>query len=837
MKKRSSPDLLVPLPFRTGEPAPGNRLQLGEMGAALQELARAGAPLPTGFILPVGLGALVLEERNGVPEALGEAIETGLSQLEAWAGRRLGDPQAPLLVSVRASAPAAVPMAMPAVLNLGLSEAVVRTLIAAEREPRQVWDAYARFLRGYGEHVLKLEPGGFEEMLEPLVERHSAEGVYQLDAAALEQLAGAYLERLRGANGAKLPAEPREQLTQALLAGFRAWNHSRAVAHRHARSLDGLRGTAMVVQTMAWGTGKSGCGAGHLFSRVPADGEKRLYGRYLPAAQGPDLTAGERMPDSLDALKKRDGALWQQLDQWATTLERQFQDAVEVQFTVEDTRLYLLSVKSARRSAQAALRVALDLVEEGIGDERHALRHLDPKLVDHHLHPVLDKSSHPTLLVKGLPASPGSAVGQVVFFAEHAEELHNQGLETILVRHETTPEDINGLKVACGILTATGGLTSHAAVVARGMGKCCVVGATDVSINYHINEMTIGEVTVKRLDWVSLDGNTGEVFLGKLPQIAPTLQGGLAKVLGWADKQRRMGVRANADTPEDARRAVELGAEGIGLCRTEHMFFALERIPIFRKMILAVDEVGRAAALAELLPLQRKDFMDILRVMAGRPVTIRLLDPPLNEFLPRGIRSQTRMAKAMGIPLEVIQRRTEVLTEANPMLGHRGCRLAITYPEIYQMQVRAIVEAACIVMKEGVPVQPEIMVPLVSTTRELEVIREMIEELARRVMAELGETFPLRIGTMIETPRAAVVSRAIAPHADFYSFGTNDLTQMTYGFSRDDTGIFMPSYLERGILDTDPFIELDQEGVGALVKWAVEQGREVNPELKIGICG
>ena len=486
--------------------------------------------------------------------------------------------------------------------------------------------------------------------------------------------------------------------------------------------------------------------------------------------------------------------------------------------------------------------VILDLVEEGVASPAKALGGIDPAVITELLHPTLDTSAAEAPLTKGTPASPGSAVGQVVFFAEHAEELAAQGIKTILVRRQTTPEDIGGLHVAEGILTVTGGLTSHAAVVARGLGKCCVVGAGAIEINYHINEMTVGEVTVgevtvKRRDWISLDGNTGEVFLGELPQVQPSLGGDLAKILECADANRTMGVQANADTPEDARRALEMGAEGIGLCRTEHMFFDFERIPIFRKMILAVDQVGRSAALAELLPVQRKDFLEILRVMDGRPVTIRLLDPPLHEFLPKGIRSQTRIAKSMNITVEQIQRRAELLSEINPMLGHRGCRLAVTYPEIYQMQVRAIVEAACIVTKEGIPVKPEIMVPLITTARELEFLRNQISALVERVMEELGESFPIPIGTMLETPRAAVCSESIARHADFYSFGTNDLTQMGFGFSRDDAGTFLPQYLESAILQQDPFISLDKEGIGAMMRLAIENGRKGNQDLKVGICG
>ncbi|MEE8434470.1 MAG: putative PEP-binding protein, partial [bacterium] len=480
---------------------------------------------------------------------------------------------------------------------------------------------------------------------------------------------------------------------------------------------------------------------------------------------------------------------------------------------------------------------ALALVEEKICDQRQGLLRVNPAVIDEYLHPILDKTDAGEPIAKGLPASPGSAVGHAVFFAEQAVELAAQGIKTILIRNETTPEDIDGLKVAEGIITAHGGMTSHAAVVARGMGKCCVVGVGAIRIDYLINEMTVGEHQVQRMDWISMDGASGEIYAAELPQTQPELEGGIATVLEWADEVRRLGVYANADTAEDARHALEQGAGGIGLCRTEHMFFEIDRIPLFRKMILALDEIGRAAALAELLPLQRKDFMEIFRVMEDRPVTIRLLDPPLNEYLPKSIRSQTRMARAMGIPVETIIQRTEALSESNPMMGHRGCRLAITYPEIYNMQVRAIVEAACIVKKEGVQVNPEIMVPLVSTSKELSILRKDIERMVTQVTGELGETIVFKIGTMLETPRAAVSARSIARLADFFSFGTNDLTQMSYGFSRDDVGMFLPVYLEKGILDNDPFMELDREGTGRLVKIAVKEGREANPDLKLGVCG
>jgi pyruvate,orthophosphate dikinase len=772
-----------------------------------------------------------------LPESFAGELRQNLATLEQWAGKRFGDAEAPLLLSLRASPPTPVPYLIKTVLNLGINEGAVRALAQSSGEVRFAWDAYVRFLRSFGVQVLRVPADLLDEAMEDIYARAHAEEDTQLDAAAMEDLAHAYQSAIQRATGKPTPEEPVEQLRMAVEAGFGSWATFEAEEYRIARGWDHVSGTALVVQPMVFGTAPGLSGAGRFFTRHPATGERTLYGRFLFSAQGPDLTAGVRLAEPLEALFKQAPEMRNQLLEWQARLEAHFHDALEVHFAVEDGRLHLLQCLNANRTGRAGMRIALEMVQEGLATERQALLHLDPLILNEYLHPILDPSAKKDLLTRGLPASPGSAVGRAVFFAEQAEELAGQGVKTILVRHETTPEDIGGLNVAQGILTATGGLTSHAAVVARGMGKCCVVGAGEIEINYLLQEMTVGGRTVKRLDWVSLDGNTGEIFLGQLPQVQPTLEGGVARVLEWADQCRKLRVRANADTPEDARHAVELGAEGIGLCRTEHMFFHIDRIPVFRKMILAGEVVGRSAALAELLPLQRRDFMELFRVMNGRPVTIRLLDPPLHEFLPRGIRSQTRIAKAMGIPVEAVQRRAEVLHETNPMLGHRGCRLAITYPEIYQMQVRAITEAACIVTKEGIQVHAEIMVPLISTTRELDLLREQIEALVKQVMEEMGEILPILIGTMIETPRAAVCAASIARFADFFSFGTNDLTQMSFGFSRDDAGMFLPTYVAKGILDKDPFVELDQAGVGGLIRLAVEQGRKANPKLKIGICG
>jgi pyruvate,orthophosphate dikinase len=823
--------------FSPGNARSSSRLFAGKKGWALLRLAEAGAPVPPGFILSSEDCRQFLLNGKGLPAATRASVIEGLGRLAELTGQIFGDEGNPLLVTLRSSPPEEMPGSLGAVVNLGLTASSVPALAKRLNDLRAAWDAYARLVHSYGMHVLGIPAEAFDTLFEAALEKAKAETDAELNAQALEALARDYTALCERAAGGPLPPTPGEMLERALEAAFWAWNHTEAVEHREENLLEHLPGTAVIIQASVLGTLDVSSGAGHCYTRVPATGEKRLYGKFMPIAHGSDLTAGRRLADSLETVKKKLPEPYAKLEAWAKKLETAFRDAQEIEFTISAGELFLLRIRPASRTARASLTIATDLVDEGICTQPQALMLVNPTVVDEYLHPVLDKSAAKSALTKGLGASPGSAVGQVVFFAEQAVELAAQGIKTILVRHETSPEDIDGLKVAEGILTAHGGLTSHAAVVGRGMGKCCVVGAGDIKINYLLNEMTVGETTVKRLEWLSLDGTTGEVYLGKLPQVQPSIEGSMARVLEWADAARTLGVHANADTPEDARRAVELGAEGIGLCRTEHMFFDIDRIPVFRKMILAVDENGRSAALAELLPLQRKDFMEIFRVMGGRPVTIRLLDPPLNEFLPKGVRSQTRMAKAMRIPLEVIQQRTEALSENNPMMGHRGCRLAVTYPEIYNMQVRAIVEAACIVKKEGTPVHPEIMVPLITTARELGHLRRAIEDLVKRVTAELGESIAIKVGTMIETPRAAVCSASIARHADFYSFGTNDLTQMGFGFSRDDAGMFLPTYLEKGILKEDPFMTLDQPGIGAMVKMAVEAGRKANANLKFGICG
>lgn len=841
---------------RKGDPGSDGVSVLGEKGWRLLQMASLEAPVPPGLVLPAGLSSLF----NGGKGARGSAggnggkqgghgtnpreilkaeLEKGLVHLEEITGKKFGDAKHPLLLSLRCSPPCHLPRKMETLVNLGLTEAGVPGLAKYNGNEQAAWDAYRRMVEGYGIHVLGVAADGMEELRGQALEDEGAEAEHQLSPKALKNLATAFRHSCEEETGVPWNEDPMTQLLDALEKGFRAWNDPSSRAFRLERGLESLPGMAMVLQAMVSGTrdGDRDGGAGQFSMRVPATGEKKPQGQYLSMALGTDLTAGIRMTDPVASLESRNPEVFSQLTEWCGALERHFRDAQDLSFVVERGELFLLDSVPAPRSPKASLRIAVELEAEGVCDEKNALVLVNPGVIEEYMHPVLDKSAHPSALTKGLPASPGSAVGEVVFFAEHAEELAARGLKTILVRHETTPEDIDGLKVAEGIVTAHGGMTSHAAVVARGMGKCCIVGAGEVRVDYLVNEMFIGNTVIKKGDWISIDGTTGEIFPGELPQVQPALEGRVAKVLEWADAHRKLRVYANADNAEDAQHALEKGAEGIGLCRTEHMFFQLDRIPIFRKMILSIDETGRSAALAELMPFQRRDFMEMFRVMEGKPVTIRLLDPPLNEFLPKGIRSQTRMARAMDIPVETVQQRIETLSENNPMMGHRGCRLAVTYPEIYQMQVRAIVEAACIVKKEGVAVQPEIMVPLVSEARELSMLRAQIEELIDQVNEEMSESISFRIGTMVETPRAAIFSRSIAPYADFYSFGTNDLTQMTYGFSRDDISIFLPLYLEKSVLESDPFIELDQNGTGRLVEIAVEEGRQVNPEIKLGICG
>jgi len=821
---------------------------LGGKGANLAEMAGLGIPVPPGFTISAEV-CRYYEEHNGkYPDGLREEVEENLHRLEAETGMRFGDPASPLLVSVRSGAAVSMPGMMDTVLNLGLTDETVKGLITRTGNERFAYDAYRRLVQMYGDVVLGLKPESekeldpFEEILDALKEKKGVTLDTELSADDLKELVESFKQVITGKLGVEFPQDPNEQLWGAIGAVFRSWNNPRAIKYREINEISGLVGTAVNVQAMVFGNMGENSGTGVAFTRNPATGENAFYGEYLLNAQGEDVVAGIRTPQPIETLKEQMPQVYEELLEIRKTLESHYRDMQDIEFTIQEGKLYMLQTRTAKRTAAAAVRVAVDMVNEGTITKEEAITRITPDQIDQLLHPTLDpqEEAKATLLTKGLPASPGAATGGVVFSAAAAETAAKEGKKVILVRIETSPEDIGGMNAAQGVLTARGGMTSHAAVVARGMGKCCVVGAGDLVIDYAKGEFTVNGHTVKEGDPISLNGSTGAVYLGELPTVEPELAGNFGTILSWADEIRRLGVRTNADTPHDAAQAVKFGAEGVGLCRTEHMFFAGDRIIAMREMILAEDEAGRRRALEKLLPMQRGDFEGIFRAMGPRPVTIRLLDPPLHEFLPQDDEGQREVAQAMGIPVERIKEKVAALHEFNPMLGHRGCRLGITYPEITEMQTRAILEAACNVYKEGIKVHPEIMVPLVGNVKELELQRAVIDKTAQAVLEERGLTkndIPYKVGTMIEVPRAAVTADEIARAAEFFSFGTNDLTQMGCGFSRDDAGKFLKEYVAKGIYAYDPFQVLDQDGVGKLVKMACELGRKTRPDIHLGICG
>ncbi|RLE33383.1 pyruvate, phosphate dikinase, partial [Candidatus Acetothermia bacterium] len=788
------------------------------------------------------------EHGRSYPDGLREEVEENLRRLEETTGKRFGDPKDPLLVSVRSGAAISMPGMMDTILNLGLIDETVEGLAARSGNPRFAYDSYRRLLQMYGDVVLGLKPESetdpdpFEEILERLKKERRATLDTDLGADDLKELCRLFKRLIEEKASRPFPQDPTEQLWGAISAVFDSWDNPRAIKYRELNGIKGLLGTAVNVQAMVFGNMGDRCGTGVAFTRNPATGENAFYGEYLMNAQGEDVVAGIRTPQPISALKEEMPQAYEELLAIRKKLEEHYRDMQDIEFTIEDGKLYMLQTRTGKRTAPAAVRIAVEMREEGLIDEREAILRVGPEQIDQLLHPAFDpkalEKAEP--LTKGLPASPGAATGAVVFSAEAAEAAAKEGKKVILVRIETSPEDIGGMAAAQGILTARGGMTSHAAVVARGMGKCCVAGAGDLLIDYEAGEFTVNGRTVKEGEAISLDGSTGKVYRGEIATIEPELSGSFGTLLDWADGIRRLGVRTNADTPRDAAQAVKFGAEGIGLCRTEHMFFEGDRIVAMREMILAEDEAGRREALKKLLPMQRGDFEGIFREMGERPVTIRLLDPPLHEFLPHDPEGQEEVAGALGVPVERIKEKVEALHEFNPMLGHRGCRLGITYPEITEMQARAIIEAACNVYKEGIKVRPEIMVPLVGNVKELRLQREVVERVAGEVLAENGlskSEIPYLIGTMIEVPRAAVTADEIAAEAEFFSFGTNDLTQMGCGFSRDDAGRFLKEYVDKGIYDADPFQVLDRGGVGKLVRTACELGRRARPEIHLGICG
>ncbi|MBZ0115744.1 MAG: pyruvate, phosphate dikinase [Sandaracinaceae bacterium] len=818
---------------------------LGGKGANLAEMAAAGLPVPPGFTITTEVCKDVADHAGGavtkVPDWLWPEIDEALAEVEAQMGAKLGDPQAPLLVSVRSGAAVSMPGMMDTVLNLGMNAEVANGLGKKTGKPRFAWDAYRRFLAMFGNVVLELPRDELEHALDTVKHARGAKTDQDLDEAALREVVARYEDVYR-AHGLKVPRHPREQLEQAILAVFRSWNSDRAVKYREVQKIRGLIGTAVNVQAMVFGNTGPRSGTGVLFTRSPSTGEPALYGEYLVDAQGEDVVAGVRTPSPIAKLKDEMPEVYAELHRLVGELERHFKNVQDVEFTVQDGRLFLLQTRHGKRTGAAAIRIAVDLVEEGLVTPEEAVVNLvEPAHVDQLLHPhFADEAGYRKagrVIAKGLAASPGAAVGRVVFDADTAQEWRERGERVILARMETSPEDVAGMHAAEGLLTTRGGMTSHAAVVARGWGKPCIAGCGELVVDYRSKTMRKGATTIAEGDWISLNGTTGEVILGKETLAEAVVSGRLETFMHWVDKNRKLHVRANADTPKDAAKARELGAEGIGLVRTEHMFFEEGRIFSMRKMILAESVDGRRAALSELLPHQRGDFEGIFRAMAGLPVTIRLLDPPLHEFLPEDPQQQAALGRAMGVTAERVHQRVLSLAESNPMLGHRGCRLGITHPEITEMQARAIFEAACNVAKEGVDVRPEIMVPLVGHATELEHQKAIVVRVAREVFAERGAKVDYLVGTMIEVPRAALRAGDLARSAEFFSFGTNDLSQLTLGFSRDDIASFVPQYLAQGVLTDDPFQSIDTEGVGELVRLASERGRAARPDLHLGICG
>ncbi|KAM7259561.1 hypothetical protein ACFE04_015302 [Oxalis oulophora] len=819
----------------------GMKALLGGKGANLAEMASIGLSVPPGLTISTEACQQYQLKAKNLPEGLWDEIMIGLQSVEKDIGASLGDATKPLLVSVRSGAAISMPGMMDTVLNLGLNDEVVVGLAAKSGE-RFAYDSYRRFLDMFGDVVLGIPHTAFEEKLENVKKAKNAKQDTDLTASDLKELVELYKQVYVEVKGEEFPSDPKKQLELAIRAVFDSWDSPRAIKYRAINKISSLKGTAVNIQTMVFGNMGNTSGTGVLFTRNPSTGENMLYGEFLVNAQGEDVVAGIRTPQDLDTMKNVMPEAYKELVENCEILEKHYKDMMDIEFTVQENRLWMLQCRVGKRTGKGAVKMAVDMVKEGLVDIRSAIKMVEPQHLDQLLHPQFkDPSAYKSqVIATGLPASPGAAVGQVVFSAEDAEEWNANGKSAILVRTDTSPEDVGGMHAAAGILTATGGMTSHAAVVARGWGKCCVSGCSNLRVNDAMKLLVIGDKEIKEGEWLSLNGTTGEVILGKQPLAPSVVSGDLEKFMSWADELRRLKVFANADTPEDALKARKNGAQGIGLCRTEHMFFASdERIGAMRKMIMATTLEQRKAALDQLLPFQKTDFEGIFRAMDGCPVTIRLLDPPLHEFLPDGNIDEfvNDITKEVGMTEEEVYSRIEKLSEVNPMLGFRGCRLGISYPELTEMQARAIFQAAINVQDQGVEVFPEIMVPLVGTPEELRHQASLIRTVAKKVFAERSSSVKYKVGTMIEIPRAALIADEIAEEAEFFSFGTNDLTQMTFGYSRDDVSKFLPIYLSKGILKHDPFEVLDQKGVGQLVKLAIEKGRSAKPSLKVGICG
>jgi len=828
----------------------GMRNLLGGKGAGLAEMAHLGVPVPPGFTITTEVCTYFYQNGKTYPKELKAKVDAALAEVGRITGKKFGDGENPLLVSVRSGARASMPGMMDTVLNLGLNDATVAALAKNSGDRRFAYDSYRRFVSMYADVVLGIGHHHFEEVLDEHKERNGYTLDTDLEAADWEELVGVFKQRIEEETGKAFPQDPQAQLWGAIGAVFGSWMNPRAITYRRLHGIPESWGTAVNVQAMVFGNMGETSATGVAFTRNPSTGEKKLYGEFLINAQGEDVVAGIRTPQEItEAARQEAGSdkpsmeaalpqAFAELKRIYAALERHYRDMQDLEFTVQQGKLWMLQTRSGKRTAGAALRIAVELAQEKLISKEEAVTRVDPAALDQLLHPTIDPAAERNVIATGLPASPGAASGEIVFSSEDAEALSNQGRKVILVRVETSPEDIHGMHAAEGILTTRGGMTSHAAVVARGMGKPCVAGAGMLRVDYRTQTMSAGGATMKKGEILTIDGSTGQVLVGKVPMSEPELTGEFATLMQWADGARKMKVRANADTPADARTAIKFGAEGIGLCRTEHMFFDEDRIQAMREMILAEDEKTRRAALAKLLPMQRNDFVELFKIMGALPVTIRLLDPPLHEFLPHTDDEIATVAAAMGADPKKLADRARELREFNPMLGFRGCRLAIAYPEIAEMQARAIFEAAIEASRAtGAPVVPEIMVPLIASKAELDLIKARIDAMAQTVSAEAKSKVEYQVGTMIELPRAALRAGEIAATAEFFSFGTNDLTQTAFGISRDDAASFLGIYTSKGILPADPFVTLDREGVGELIRIAAERGRRARPGLKLGICG
>lgn len=812
---------------------------LGGKGANLSEMTNIGLPVPPGFTITTETCNLFYELGKKYPDGLNEQINANLKKLEKQMDMYFNDKKNPLLVSVRSGAAVSMPGMMDTVLNLGLNDETVKALIEKTGNERFGWDSYRRFIQMFGDVVMEVEHAKFEHAIQTKKTAKGAKFDTDLTAKDLKELVDDYKKIIKDEKGKSFPQDPREQLQMAIDAVFNSWNNKRAITYRNLNGIPHNLGTAVNVQTMVFGNMGNHSGTGVAFTRNPSTGENKEYGEYLINAQGEDVVAGIRTPQTIDKLKVEMPEIYKQLMEIFKKLENHYRDMQDMEFTFQESKLFMLQTRTGKRTAAAAVQIAVDMVKEGLIDKKMAIMKIEPTQLDQLLHKQLDKKAveKAKLLVKGLPASPGAAVGTAVFHAADAVEEAEKGKKVILVRTETSPEDIEGMATAQGILTARGGMTSHAAVVARGMGKSCVAGCEEIKVFESKGYFTAGDIRVNKGDWITLDGGTGQVFLGQVPVVDPELSGNFGIYMQWVDEFRKLGVRTNADTPKDSEVARKFGAEGIGLCRTEHMFFEAGRIKAVRKMIVARNEKDRRDALMTLLPFQKQDFIEILKVMEGLPVTIRLLDPPLHEFLPNDDSDIAEIAKELGIEFEELKSTIISLHEINPMMGHRGCRLPITHPEILEMQARAIFEAAIELTKKGLKVKPEIMIPVAGIFNEIKILKAQIIEIADELMKKNNIKIEYKVGTMIEVPRACIVADEIATEAEFFSFGTNDLTQLTFAFSRDDSGKFLPIYIEKGILERDPFATLDRKGVGELVKMAVKKGKKTRPDIKIGICG